>query len=159
NFVGGRESIPETATTIATYRKAFEASESQHLAGPNGPLYGDRKHVLLAPTDAEALDRANSAYEVMKTHYRRPLPADVYGPEYLSGPGKISFDNAVQREALLAGSPETVRNYLKRYRDETDANYFVAVMRWGDLTHDESTECLRLFASEVMPALNEARVL
>ena len=39
---------------------------------------------------------------------------------------------------------------------ESDANYYAGSLAWGDLTHDESSKSLRLFAEEVMPALAES---
>jgi hypothetical protein len=53
----------------------------------------------------------------------------------------------------LVGSPSTIRDYVLRYAAESDANYYVGSFSWGDLTHDESSKSLRLFAEEVMPAL------
>jgi len=46
-----------------------------------------------------------------------------------------------------------VRDYALRYAAESDAHYYVSAFSWGDLTHQESSKSLRLFAEEVMPAV------
>ena len=59
-------------------------------------------------------------------------------------------------ESLLVGSPSTIRDYVRRYAQESGANYYVGSFSWGDLTHQESSKSLRLFAQEVMPAVAAA---
>ena len=54
-------------------------------------------------------------------------------------------------EAVIVGSPDTIRRYLARYAAEGGANYFVGSFQWGDLTHEEALHSLTLFVSEVMP--------
>ena len=50
----------------------------------------------------------------------------------------------------VAGSPETIRNYMDEYVS-TGANYFVAAFQWGDLTHEQAMRSIELFTNEVMP--------
>lgn len=153
NFVGGRESIPMLAESVEEYLLAFNASPQRHLAGREEPLYGARKHVLVADSDGEAVERARAAYGAMMEHYYKPIPGERYDPDYIPPPTRVSFERALEIESLIAGSPDTVRDYLQRYAEGSGANYFVAVFHWGDLTHDEAARSLELFASDVMPAI------
>ena len=50
----------------------------------------------------------------------------------------------------VAGSPETIRNYLDEYV-ATGANYFVCAFQWGDLSHEQAMRSIELFTNEVMP--------
>ena len=50
----------------------------------------------------------------------------------------------------VAGSPETIRNYMDEYV-ATGANYFVGAFQWGDLTHEQAMRSIELFTTEVMP--------
>ena len=50
----------------------------------------------------------------------------------------------------VAGSPETIREYLDEYA-ATGANYFVCSFQWGDLTHEQAMRSIELFTNEVMP--------
>jgi alkanesulfonate monooxygenase SsuD/methylene tetrahydromethanopterin reductase-like flavin-dependent oxidoreductase (luciferase family) len=68
-------------------------------------------------------------------------------------------DAAIRRGQLLVGSPETVRGALEQFLDAAGPlhTYLVGAFQWGDLTHDEAMRSLRLYATEVKPALAERR--
>ena len=51
---------------------------------------------------------------------------------------------------VIAGSPETIREYMEEYVS-TGANYFVASFQWGSLTHEQTMRSLELFSTEIMP--------
>ena len=51
---------------------------------------------------------------------------------------------------VLAGSPETVREYMDDYV-KTGANYLVCSFQWGNLTHEQAMRSVELFSTEVMP--------
>ena len=51
---------------------------------------------------------------------------------------------------VLAGSPETVREYMDDYV-KTSANYLVCSFQWGNLTHEQAMRSVALFSAEVMP--------
>ena len=59
----------------------------------------------------------------------------------------------------VAGSPETVRNWIKDEVEATGINYFVSWLAFGDLTLAESMRSLELFSREVMPAFREKEVV
>ena len=69
---------------------------------------------------------------------------------------RLSGEEAIESEALLVGSPATIKRYVERYTEETGANYFCASFQWGDLTHAEASKSLRLFSEHVMPAFATA---
>ena len=50
----------------------------------------------------------------------------------------------------LAGSPESVREYMEEYV-ATGANYMVCSFQWGSLSHQHAMRSIELFTSEVMP--------
>jgi hypothetical protein len=56
-------------------------------------------------------------------------------------------------EAAVIGSPRTVREYVERWAEQSGCNYWVSSFQWGDLTHEEASRSLGLFAEEVMPAV------
>ncbi|MFI4935765.1 MAG: hypothetical protein ACHP7N_14175 [Caulobacterales bacterium] len=136
--------------------------------------------MFIADTDAEAKDRAREAYEAYRKHFAKPQPPGAppvpstaalaagaaakgeipVGPQpaRLGGPASFNPDEAMANESLLVGSPSTVRDYVRRYAEESGANYYVGSFSWGDLTHQESSKSLRLFAEEVMPAIEAAKV-
>ena len=142
------------------------------------PLYGAMKHMYIADSDEEAVERARSAYDAYRAHYPKPTPSRAEQPSGEStsegwnaaarrsnwfrdqandpsrGPASIDFDRAFGGEAMIAGSPATVREYLDRYAADSGANYYVGAFQWGDLTHEEASHSLELFTAEVMPAVS-----
>ena len=114
----------------------------------------------MADTDGEAMERARSAYAVYRANFRKPLPGDTwrrpttFGPIPDTGghPWDIDFDQAFAGEQVIAGSPATVRAFVERYESESDCNYLVTSVQWGDLSHEEASYSLGLFMSEVMPS-------
>ncbi len=154
---------PETAAraacenaNIVSLQRATDArvpigrykEEWQKIHGANGkkmPHAGITRHVYVAKTDAEAEERGR-------------LGVDKFfdSLEYLwlkFGAAPIGLENArrSREEALLAGSPQTVRRKIEQQVEESGANYFVARFAYGNLTHEESVRSLELFANEVMP--------
>ena len=68
-------------------------------------------------------------------------------------PAAINFDDWVEKEVMLVGSPETVREQVGRTVEESSINYFNSIFAWGDLSHEQVMRSIGLFVEEVMPAL------
>lgn len=180
NFIGAGP-IARVKASTAKYLEAWkrgQADPSPCTATLAQPLYGAMRHMFIADSDAEAVERVRVAYEAYRKHYQRPLPPGVERrvPPALAariaaaranaqpgdpdarrqqffGPASRDVDSAMEVESLLVGSPSTIRDYVLRYARESDANYYVGSFSWGDLTHDESSKSLRLFTEEVIPAI------
>jgi len=56
----------------------------------------------------------------------------------------------------IAGSPETVRDFVRAEIDATGTNYLLSWFAFGDMTLAESLRSVELFAREVMPAFADA---
>ncbi len=165
NFIGygSIERLPQTAEAyLEHWQKQMEESDPS-LPHVDEPLYGAIKRIFVAETDDEALKRARMSYEVYRANYVKPLPNGrsrrpepaLPIPRDGDYPWVASFDDAIDREGVLVGSPQTVREYVERYVAESGCNYFVASVQWGDLTHEEASRSLELFAAEVMPGFAE----
>lgn len=163
NFIGSGtiKRLPETA---ARYRALWqEGGAAPKRLNPHieDPKIGSARHIFVAETDAEAEARARQAWHV----YHRNFPKRGY--EHLepapSQDGRAAgpslggdFDLARRVEAVVVGSPETVRDYVQRYAADSRMNYFVGAFQWGDLTHEEALRSLRLFGTEVMAPIARA---
>jgi alkanesulfonate monooxygenase SsuD/methylene tetrahydromethanopterin reductase-like flavin-dependent oxidoreductase (luciferase family) len=113
---------------------------------------------VVADTDAEALALARRAFRAYAEHFHATdARIDAASPAYgaLPRPGGINAEEVMQAGLLLAGSPATVRDKLRRFVDAVGPkhNYLVGAFQWGDLTTEEAAHSLDLFAAEVMPAL------
>jgi alkanesulfonate monooxygenase SsuD/methylene tetrahydromethanopterin reductase-like flavin-dependent oxidoreductase (luciferase family) len=126
------------------------------------PLVGSVRHLVVAPTDAEARAIGRRAWRVYGEHFFA-TDLRVLGVTRISratGPGSDP-DRQIDSGALLAGSPSTIRDKLLATVENNGPghNYMAGAFQWGDMTHAEAVQSLRLFAAEIMPALAERRTL
>jgi alkanesulfonate monooxygenase SsuD/methylene tetrahydromethanopterin reductase-like flavin-dependent oxidoreductase (luciferase family) len=136
----------------AAVRPIFERylATRRKLGKGDTTLRGVGRHVVVADTDEKALAIARRAYPRWRTNFfwlfRRhgsaPRVGDLY-PE--------SFDQLAALRTAVAGSPQTVRDFIAAEIEATGANYFVPWLAFGDMTVEEALHSVDLFAREVMP--------
>jgi len=128
----------------------------RELHGGDAPLpnLGIGRFVVVAPTDAEAMDLARRAYRRWYESFNWLFVyADGSIPRHARPP---TFDELMARGQGVAGSPATVRAWLQDDIRTTGANYLVIQTAFGDLPHDLTLRSLDLFVREVQPALHSA---
>jgi alkanesulfonate monooxygenase SsuD/methylene tetrahydromethanopterin reductase-like flavin-dependent oxidoreductase (luciferase family) len=128
-------------------------AERRRLGKPDAspPLIGVSKHVVVAETDAEAQRLARRAYPVWLESFRWLFKRHGTEPRIINTLPP-TFDELMELGNGIAGSPETVRNFIAAEREATGINYFVSWLAFGDLSLAESLNSLELFARKVMPA-------
>lgn len=136
-----------------TVRPIFDRylSVRNRLGKPDSTLLGLGRHVVVAETDEAARAIARRAYPRWRTsffwlfrrHGSAPRTAALY-PE--------SFDDLQALGTAIAGSPQTVRDFIKADIATAGGNYFVPWLAFGDMTLAEAQHSVELFAKEVMPA-------
>ena len=119
------------------------------------PLMGINRHIVLAETEAAALDIARRAYrpwrrhmELLWTKYDVPFPLKTSLPE--------EWDPLQVHGHAIAGTPAQVRDYIATQAEAAGATYFVCDFAFGSISHAEAMESVELFSREVMPAFAEA---
>lgn len=115
------------------------------------PMMGITRHIVVAPTDTEAKAMARRAYaiwrEAIELLWKRSGVPFVLAPVY-----PATFDELEAIGNGVAGSPSTVRDYVARLHEESGVNYVLAQMMFGDLSYEEASTSLQLFARDVVPA-------
>jgi alkanesulfonate monooxygenase SsuD/methylene tetrahydromethanopterin reductase-like flavin-dependent oxidoreductase (luciferase family) len=122
------------------------------------PKVGSVRWVLVADSDDAAQAIARRAWRRYQDHFFA-TNTRVEGRALPWTKASDDVDAAIARGQLLVGSPETVRGALEQFLDSAGPlhTYLVGAFHWGDLTHDEAMRSLRLYATEVKPALAERR--
>jgi alkanesulfonate monooxygenase SsuD/methylene tetrahydromethanopterin reductase-like flavin-dependent oxidoreductase (luciferase family) len=163
----------QTFSDISTIRRAF--GEFTDAAGRHGytsspDQLGWSVPVYVAGTDDEARREAAGHLDYLFNTLLR-MPRDMFFPPgYLTmasaarvmgakrGLGTAPMDpgEAMDRGFALAGSPATVRQQIEEYQREMGFGVFSGVFQFGSLGHEEFERSVRLFASDVMPALRGA---
>ncbi len=119
------------------------------------PLLGVNRHIIIADTEAEALDTARRGYPAWRHHmgqlwhkYNVPFPLEAALPE--------DFAVLQKHGDAIAGTPAQVRDYIAREIEATGVNYYVCDFAFGTISHDEAMRSISLFTREVMPAFADA---
>ena len=130
------------------YRAAWNALGHDDAALP---LIGLSRHVVVGDTDTAAQSAAKRAYALWYDALIHLWRAHGVGLPRQMIPAE--FEAALDGGYIVAGSPATVRERLKRDNDIAGINYCLCRLAFGDLSFEESKRSVELFASEVMPAL------
>jgi alkanesulfonate monooxygenase SsuD/methylene tetrahydromethanopterin reductase-like flavin-dependent oxidoreductase (luciferase family) len=116
------------------------------------PKMAGTRHVVVAGTDAEALDVARRGYPKWRQSF---LKLWIDRSTLLPSPAAIppeTFDELQASGRGIAGSPGTVRDFLRQAMEEGGLNYLLCRFAFGDLAPAESLQSVKLFANEIMPA-------
>jgi alkanesulfonate monooxygenase SsuD/methylene tetrahydromethanopterin reductase-like flavin-dependent oxidoreductase (luciferase family) len=130
------------------YRKEWADLKREPAALPK---IGITRHIVVADSDATAKEMARAAYprwrNAMEWLWQRSNADFVLKPIY-----PIEFDELERIGHGIAGSPATVRDYIATLQRETNVNYVLCQMMFGDMKFSDATHSIQLFAREVMPA-------
>src|ERR1700678_4645834 len=143
--------IPTNAREIvARFRKIWHEVQNSAVM----PKMGLVRFIVVADTDAKAMTVARRAYIRWRSSFTYLSEMNGTMP---NSPLRVeSFDELIAQGQAVAGSPETVRDFLAAQIEDSGANYVVGQFCFGDLKLDEMLCSVELFAAEVMPKLRSA---
>ena len=145
------------------YRETCEAkygyAASSEQLGWTAPVY-------VAETDAQAAAEAKEHMEALFNRFLA-LPFEIlFPPGYLamnsfkrvrqhkrSITGDQTIEKMMELGIVIVGSPDTVRERILHCHRELGFANFIALLHFGTLPADLTEKNIRLFANEVMPAL------
>ncbi len=133
------------------YRVAWQAAGQ---AETELPMMGFSCHMVVAETEAEALETARRGYRQWRASFMYLWDRAGRAPITVSYPEE--FDGLAGLGLGIAGTPEQVRVKIADLVAETGINYLVCRMAFGDLSFDESARTVDLLTKKVMPDLREA---
>jgi alkanesulfonate monooxygenase SsuD/methylene tetrahydromethanopterin reductase-like flavin-dependent oxidoreductase (luciferase family) len=142
--------LPPSPMRVLTDRYRTEWEELGHPP-EEMPFIGVSRHMVVAETEAEALEVARPAYLVWRAsfmklwlqHGKLPSPHAIF-PE--------TFEAAQTTGRAMAGTPDQIRDRLGTLREETGVNYVLCRFAFGDMKMEAALRSVRLFAEEVMAA-------
>jgi alkanesulfonate monooxygenase SsuD/methylene tetrahydromethanopterin reductase-like flavin-dependent oxidoreductase (luciferase family) len=120
-----------------------------------GTAIGVLRHVVVAPSDAEAERIARPAFEyhLANLNYLRNLNGSTEFTARLHVHQDLTFDDAVANGMVVAGTPQTVTAKIAAQAGELGITYLLAYLFFGTMRLADAARSLRLFKDEVMPAL------
>ena len=132
------------------YRAEWRTS---HPQGGEEPLIGVNRYILVAGTDAEALELGRAAWPVFYRHFMKLW--HKHGTQPVNAKLPTEFDQLLESGQAVAGSASTVRDALLRQVRDGGLNYLIGNFTFGGLAPAATEASVRLYAAEVMPALRE----
>jgi alkanesulfonate monooxygenase SsuD/methylene tetrahydromethanopterin reductase-like flavin-dependent oxidoreductase (luciferase family) len=111
--------------------------------------------VVVTDTDEEALAATRAAYG----DWYHSITKLWHDHDDHSVDGLFAWEAATQHETVIFGSPTSVQEQVDRLVKASGCNYVICAFAWGTLPHQQTLRSLRLFASEVMPALSDSAAL
>ena len=117
------------------------------------PLLGINRFVVAADTDAQAMELGRRAWPKFYASFMKLWKKHGTQPRYARIPE--DFDTLVKNGGGLAGSPGTIRDYVRNMTDQAGTNYFISQFSFGDLSHEEVLHSAGIFAREVLTESRE----
>ncbi|WP_338603057.1 LLM class flavin-dependent oxidoreductase [Sulfolobus tengchongensis] len=160
NIATGLGELEEAKQILGKYRSVYRENELRK-EDSNPPKLALQRIVYVSTTDEKA--RADVVPAIRKFAENITYISRKYGSEYighrpsseykqLSVSQLLDVDYQLSHDIVIAGSPRTVTEKIKKSLDETGANYFMAQISFGSLTFNQVIESLTLFHDEVMPS-------
>ena len=147
NFLS-RLSPLETRERVELYRAA--AAEAQKPVHPNTKM-GGIFFIVVADTDAAAQDIADAAFKSWHRSFHYLYKLHGRAPVFGEQPAEFSYMQGVNR--AIAGTPDTVADFLGKAIKDAGINYVVGHFAFGDMKHADALRSVELFATQVMPRL------
>lgn len=106
--------------------------------------------IVVGETDAQAMEIAKRAYKVWHKSFHYLYHLHGRSPVYGERPN--DFQIVVDELRGIAGTPATVRDFIRARVAESGCDYVTGQMVFGDMTKAEALGSIGLFAQDVMPA-------
>jgi len=140
----------ETRVLTDPYRKGFRQAHGDKAL----PKLGLGRFIVVADTDAKALDIARRAYKRWHESFHHLW--HVHGIKPTRGERAPDFDETTNGGRGIAGSPDTVIKALTTQLSEAGVNYSVGQFVFGDMSPSEAHASVDLFVRHVMPAVRQS---
>ena len=114
------------------------------------PKIGLGRFIVIADSDEEALGVARRAYPIWHRSFNYLFRLHGSSPRH---PRPPDFDGLAEAGKGVAGTAETVAEFLRSQIEESDATYLIGQFAFGDMSLAESLRSVELFTRHVMPAL------
>jgi alkanesulfonate monooxygenase SsuD/methylene tetrahydromethanopterin reductase-like flavin-dependent oxidoreductase (luciferase family) len=144
---------PVDKVGLISERYRAEAAQAGAAARADA-LMGIWRFVVVAETDEAAQQIAQRAWPRFHESFYKLWRKHGTEPQRL----RLGTDYAAMMASGhgVAGSPKTVAEALTRQLRDGRMNYLMGHFMFGDMPHAHAQQSIRLFASDVMPAIEQA---
>lgn len=153
--------------SVARFLNAYrEVAERKHGYVASSEQIGWAAPIYVADTDEKARTEAKAHIETLFNKFLVMSFDMMFPPGYLSLDsarrmvahkksvmGGQTVDSLMEQDIIIFGSPDTVRRKLSQAHHTLGFQNFVALLQFGTLPRDLTERNIRMFAKEVVPAL------
>ena len=132
------------------YREEFARHPGEARAEP---LIGVNRYIVVADSEREAMEIGARAWSVFYPNFIKLWKK--HGTEPVNAKLPPTFEPLVESGLAIVGTPETVRDRLMEQATDGAFNYLIGSFVFGNMSFEEATSSIGLFAEHVMPALRE----
>ncbi len=140
----------DSAADTRRFNDEYRAVWHTKHGGEPTPKLGLSRFVVIGENEAEARAIARRAYPVWHRNFYFLFSLRGGKPAH---PRPAEFDTMMEIGQAVAGSPESVLEFLRSQMNVSAANYLVGQFAFGDLSLAESLRSVELFSRHVMPTL------
>jgi len=141
-------------STASVVRAKVDRYRANQKPGVEAPKFGMNRYMVLAETEAEALEIGRRAYRRWWSSFMALWHKHGTAPNNVNYPPEI--DGQIADGRAIVGTPAQALELLRGQLAESGANYLLCRFAFGDLTLAESLRSLDLFQRHVMPGLRES---
>ena len=142
---------------IDTFKEAF-AKRGNKAAQPKpefsgGVVLGVQRHIFVDETDDKARAWAKPAMDSHLANLNWIRNRHGVSSQRMNSVRGASFEECVADGTVIVGSPKTVLAEIERHHAEIGFNYLLTYLFLGTMTAETAMRSLKLFVSDVMPAV------
>jgi alkanesulfonate monooxygenase SsuD/methylene tetrahydromethanopterin reductase-like flavin-dependent oxidoreductase (luciferase family) len=148
-------------TNIDTFKAAFAKRGNKPAQPkpefPGGVAIGVQRHVFVDETDEKAIAWAKPAMDnhLSNINWLRNKHGVTMAQARMRVVRGQNFEEGVEEGSVIVGSPKTVLETIAKHQKEIGFNYLLSYPFLGTMPFDTAMRSLKLFTSQVMPALEK----
>jgi len=143
------EGPQRTAAVAAAYRAEWQRAPGVPAVMPE---IGVVRHIVVAPTDAEARSLATAAYACWHQSFNHLFRRYAKSTSHSKA---ADLAGALLEGTAIVGSPDTVTAALAEQIAASGFTYLLGQFAFGDLAFADTVRSIELFARHVMPVLED----
>jgi alkanesulfonate monooxygenase SsuD/methylene tetrahydromethanopterin reductase-like flavin-dependent oxidoreductase (luciferase family) len=140
------DTVAETRACTDAYRRVWTELHGKAAL----PMMGLGRFLVVNKDPKQALEAARRAYRRWYQNFTY-LSSRMGFPHFHHR--SKEFDGMIEEGRAVAGTPETVAEFIDGQMRDAGTNFFVGQFAFGNLTREEMLESVSLFGREVMPVL------
>lgn len=133
----GRDPMAQDQPMLMQTFVADTAEDAKRIAEPHAIWYHELFQQVLPGAPGKKIHEGYEVYDTVRKNH-----------------AKVTYDDLAQWGSAF-GTPDDVADRIVTYAQAAGVNHWMAEMKFGGMSHEDTMRSMRLFASDVMPQVKE----